>query len=101
MAELDKGSKDGGVAVGMVLHSLSDNVGHLGVAAVVHIAHSVQNPPLDGFKTVHDVWHGPLQDHIRGIVQEPVFEHPGQLIFLAVRAEQPVILARGWGRGLF
>ena len=100
LAQLDQGSQDGSVTMGMVLHRLSDNVGHLGVAAVVHLVHGVEYAPLYGLESVHDVGDGPLEDHIRGIIQEPVLEHPGQLELVAVRAEKLVELPRRWSRSL-
>ena len=93
LAELDKGSEDGSVSVRMVLHGLADYIGHLCVASVVHPVHGVQHAPLHGLQSVNDVRYGPLEDDIGGIVQEPVLEHPGKLVFVAVRAEQLVVLA--------
>ena len=54
----------GGVAVGVELHGVAHNVGHLVVSAVVHAFHGVQYAPLHGFQSVLDVWHGALQYHV-------------------------------------
>ncbi len=61
---------------------MSDNVGHLVVTPVFHPFHGMQDPALYGFQTVCDMRDGSLQDHIRGILQEPVLEHTGQPVFL-------------------
>ena len=93
LAQLDEGAEDGLVAVRVVLHRLSDDVRHLGETAVIDPRHRVQHTPLDRLETVHDVRDRPLQDHIGRIIQEPVLEHRGQLELLAVRSQQPVVLA--------
>ena len=56
----------------------------------------MQYAPLDGFKPVYDMRNGTLQDHVGGIVQEPVLEHAGKLEVAAVAAEQPVEPSAGF-----
>ena len=94
LAKRDQGAKDGGVAVGMVLHGLAHDVGNLRVAAVVHLRHSVQHTPLDRFETVHDMRHGPVQDGVGRIVQIPVLEHAGELETGAVASQKFLKLPR-------
>ena len=88
LAYLDQGSEYGGVSVRMILHSLSYDVRDLGETAVVNLEHSVQDPPLDRFESIHDVGYGPLENDIGGIVQEPLPEHSGEFEFLAVFSQQ-------------
>ena len=90
LAQLHQGSQDGSVAVRMVLHCLSHDVGHLGVGAVVHAEHCVEHTPLHRFQAVHHVRHGPLQDHVRGVVEEPLLEHARQLEPGGVASQQAV-----------
>ena len=47
--------------VGVVLHGLADDVGHLVVAAVVDAPHGVQDASVDGLQTVFDMRHGTLR----------------------------------------
>ncbi len=73
-----------GVAVRVELHGVPHDVGHLVVASVLHAAHGVQYAPLHRLQAVHDVGHGPLQNHIRGVVQEPVLVHAVQLVHIRI-----------------
>ena len=41
LSELNQCSKNGGISMGMVLHSLSDYVCHLGVCTVIHPVHGM------------------------------------------------------------
>ena len=43
-------------------------------------SHGVQDTPLHGFQSVHDVGYGTFQDYVRGIIQEPVLIHAAQLV---------------------
>ena len=63
------------------LHGVTYNVGHLIVSAIVHALHGVQDAALYGFQTIFDMWHGTLQNHIGGIVQEPVLIHAAQMVY--------------------
>ena len=60
----------------VILHCLADYVRHLGVTAVVHDSHGVQDAPLDGLESVYDMRNGTVQDGIGRIVQIPLLEHP-------------------------
>ncbi len=70
---------DRGVAVGVVLHGLPHDVGHLVVAAVVDHLHGVENAPLHGFQAVAHVGHGAFQDHVGGVVRNQFLYMPRQL----------------------
>ena len=90
LAQLHEGAEDGLVAVGVVLHRLAHDVGDLGVGAVVHAVHRVQDAALHRLEAVHDVRHGPVQDHVGSVVQVPVLEHAGELELACVALQQPV-----------
>ena len=79
LSELHQRIADGGIAVGVELHGMSHDVGHLVVTSVVEPLHGVQDAPLHGFETVAQVGHGTLENHVGGIVKEPVLVHPGEL----------------------
>ena len=100
LTELDKGSKDGLVAVRVVLHSLTDYVGHLGVASVIHPEHCVKHAPLNRLQSVNDVRDSSLQNDIRGIVQKPFPEHSRKLVLPAVGTEQLVVFPRCFRRSI-
>jgi hypothetical protein len=80
LAELHEGVADGGVAVGVVLHRLADDVRHLVVASIVDFAHSMQNAPVYRFEAVLHMGYGPFQYHVRRIVQKPVLVHARQTV---------------------
>ena len=65
LTQLHEGSEDGLVSMRMVLHGLSDDVGDLRVAAVIHLPHGVENSPLHRLHAVHDMRNGTIQDDIR------------------------------------
>ena len=68
-----------GIAVGVKLHGVPHDVGHLVVASVVQAVHRVQDAPLYGFQSVAHVGDGALQDDVAGIVEKPVLVHARQL----------------------
>ena len=80
LAHLHQGITDGGIAVGVELHRVAHNVGHLVEPAVVHALHRVQDAALHGLQTIIDVRHGTLQDYIRGIVEKPGLVHTAQMV---------------------
>ena len=98
LPQLDQGVLDRGVAVRVVLHGLADDVGDLVVAAVVHALHGVQDAALHGLQTVLDMGHGTLQDHVGGIVEEPVLVHARKLAHAALLLDQAVVLPLAGGR---
>ena len=70
------------------LHRLAHHVGHLIISSVVDPPHGVQDAPLHWLQPVVDVRHGPLQDHVRGIIQKPALIHARQMAH-AVRTDRP------------
>jgi len=95
LAQLHQRVADGGIAVGVVLHGVPDDVGHLVVAAVVELFHGMEDTPLHGLEAVHHVGHGPLHDDIRSIVEEPVAVHAREVGHLQQlgRAVAPAVAA--------
>ena len=87
------------VAVRVVLHGLTHEVGDLVVTAVVDDLHRMKDTPLDGFQSVLDMRHGAFEDHVRGVVQEPVLIHARELADAALLLRQAVEFAR-LGRSL-
>ena len=87
------------IAVRVVLHGLSHDVGHLVVASVVDDLHGVQDAPLHGFEAVLDMGYGAFEDHVRSVVQEPVLIHARQFAHAPFVLRQAVELARP-GRGV-
>ncbi len=65
--------------MGMVLHGVAYDVGHLVVASVVHALHGVEYASLHRLETVRYVRYGTLEYHVRGVVQEPLLIHAGEL----------------------
>ena len=80
LSELHQGVAYRRVAVGVELHGVAHDVGHLVVAPVVHSFHRVQYAPLHGLQAVLDVGDGALQYNVRGIVEKPVLVHAAQVV---------------------
>ena len=81
LAHLHEGVADTGIAVGVELHRVSHNVRHLVEASVVHPLHRVEDASLHGFQTVAQVGHGTLEDHVGGVIQEPVLIHATEVVY--------------------
>ena len=94
LPEGDERPEYGCISVRVELHCLSDDVGNLGQAPVIYPVHGMQDAALHGFETVDDVRYGPVKDDVRGIVEEPVLEHAGQLEPYAVLVQKPVVFPR-------
>lgn len=75
LPELHHGIADRGVTVRVILHGVTDHVGHLVVAAVFQLAHGVEDTALHRLEAVIGVWHSALQNHVAGVVEEPVAKH--------------------------
>ena len=75
LAHIHERVADSGIAVRVVLHGLTNKVGHLVVASVVLLEHGVQNAALNGFETVFHRRHGAFENDIAGIVQEIILIH--------------------------
>ncbi|MPL58967.1 hypothetical protein SDC9_04513 [bioreactor metagenome] len=69
-----QGRADGLVAVGVVLHAMPDDIGHLVELAVVHFEEGVQNAPLDRLKPVLQIGDSPVLDDVGSVVEEVVVE---------------------------
>ena len=82
LGEADEGVVDGLITVGVKLsHHFTDNPGGFHVAAVwakTHVAHLIQDSPLDGFQPVTGVWQRPLINHRVGVFEERVRHFVGQ-----------------------
>ena len=78
----------------MILHRLSHNVGHLGHVAVIHLEHCMQNSSLNRFQSIDNIRYRTLENYIGRIVEEPVLEHSGQFVFLAVLSKQFLVFLR-------
>ena len=61
---------DGSVAVRVVLHRLADDVGDLGVSAVVLLVERMHDAALDWLKAVLDRWNRARADDVRRILAE-------------------------------
>ncbi len=55
---------DGGVAVGVVLHAVTDDVGHLVELAVVYLEEAVEDSTLYRFETVLHIGYGAVLDDV-------------------------------------
>ena len=75
LSDLDHGVPNARIPVGVVLHRVADDVGHLVETAVVHFTQAVQNAPLHGFQAVVLVRHCTLEDDVTGVVEEVVVVH--------------------------
>ncbi len=79
LPDLHHGVANGGIPVGVVLHGVADDVGHLVVPAVLLLPHGVQDTALDWLEAVLHMRDGTLQDHIGRILQEPIPVHPADV----------------------
>ena len=80
LSQTHQGILDAGVTMWVELHGVTHDVGHLIVTPILHAPHAVQHTALHGFQSVHDVRHCTFQNHIAGIIQEPVLIHAAQLV---------------------
>ena len=80
LSQLYQSVLDTGIAMGMELHGVTHNVGHLVVATVIHALHGVQYTTLDRLEAIADMRHGTLQNYIRSIVQKPVLVHVAEVV---------------------
>ena len=105
LAQLHHGVADRGIAVRMVLHAVADDVGDLVVATVVLLPQRVHDAALHRLEAVIDVRHGTFQDHVAGVVEEPVAVERVDVLRLrcGVRGEERRVgggIFRGLGHGL-
>ena len=76
LADLDHGVPDARVPVGVVLHRVPDDVGHLVETAVVHLAQAVQDSALHRLQAVVLVRYGAFEDDVARVIEEVVVVHP-------------------------
>ena len=62
------------------LHRVSHDIRHLVIAPVVHAFHRVEDTSLYGFQTVAQVGDGTFEDHVGGVIQEPVLVHATEVV---------------------
>ena len=79
LPDLHKRVADGSIAVGVVLHRVAHNVGHLVETAVVQLLHRMKNAPLHRLQSILNVRHRTFKDDIRGIIEKPILEHSRQM----------------------
>ena len=72
LPHVDEGVADRLVAVGVVLHRVADDVGHLVEASVVLFLQRVEDAALHGLESVVDVRDGAFEDDIARIIQKPL-----------------------------
>lgn len=72
LPELDHGVADGGVAMGVILHGVADDIGDFVVTTVFEFVHGMEDATLDGFEAVVDVGDGALEDDVGSVFEEPV-----------------------------
>ena len=75
---VDQRIVDGGVAMGMVEHGGTHDIGHFGETAVIGLFHGVQDATLHRFEAVVDVGNRAVQDNIGGIINPIIAEHACQ-----------------------
>ena len=83
---MHEGIADGGIAVGVKLHGMAHDVGHLIIAAIVQALHGMENAALYGFQAIADMRHGTFEDDIRGVVEKPRLKHSRQLMLTILAA---------------
>ena len=72
--------------MGMELHGVAHDIGHFVITPVIHPLHGMQDAPLHRLEPVDDVRHGTFQNHVGGIIQEPMLVHPTQVVRDAIPA---------------
>ena len=83
---------------GVQLHRGADDVGDLVEAAVVHLPERVEHAALDGLQAVVHVRHGAVEDHVAGVVEEPVPVMLGQGRLVVLDLLALLALGRSLGR---
>ena len=74
VGKVDQRVVDRGVPVRVVLHALSDNVGHLVELAVVHLDQGVYDPPLHRLEPILELGDRPVAYDVRGVLDEVLLE---------------------------
>ena len=84
LTQLNERIADRGIAVRVVLHGLTDDIGYLVVLAVIDRLHGMQNAALNRLETILNSRYSAFQYHIRSIVQEPILVHAGKMILHSI-----------------
>ena len=89
---------DGGVAVGMVVHGVADDVGGLVGSAVIDLMQDPEDAALHGFETVVHVGNGAVLDDIGGVIEEVAVHHGAEIgVASAALADGGLSVALGLG----
>ena len=72
--------------MGVKLHGMAHDVGHLIIAAIVQALHRMEDAALYGFQAIADMRHGTFEDDIRGVVEKPRLKHSRQLMLTVLAA---------------
>ena len=66
--------------MGVELHCVAHDIGHLVEPAVVQTLHRMQDAPLHGFEPIGDIRDGTFQNNIRGVFKKPRLIHAAQMV---------------------
>ena len=86
LAQLHEGIADGCIAVGMELHGMAHDIGHLIVATIVQAFHGMEDTALHRLQAITDMGNGTLEDDIGGVVEKPRLKHARQLVLTILAA---------------
>ena len=75
MPDLHHGIANGSIAVRVILHGVSNNVGHLVVATILHFPHGVKDSALNGFQPIISMRYGTFENDIGSVVEKPIAIH--------------------------
>ena len=70
---------DGGIAVGVIVHDITDHIGSLVGSAVIDLFQSPEDTALDRFQSVVHIGDGTVFDNVGGIFQEVFIDHSPQI----------------------
>ena len=77
----------------VVFHGLTDDIGHLVKAAIIHFSQSMHQSPLNRFQAIIQAWYCPLKDDIASIVQEVGLKHAPNPRFHRNRRKQFTLIS--------
>ena len=75
LTHLHEGRANGLVAVRVVFHRVTHDVGHLVETTVLQFVHRVEDAALHGFQTVVNVGKGAVENDVGGVIQVPFAVH--------------------------
>ena len=64
----------------VILHGITDDIGHLIETAVIEGLHRVKYAALHGLEAVLYMRHGTLEYHVGGVLEEPASVHTAQMV---------------------